>query len=100
MTANGYKLGVIAFIQAHLCCRQSGAGGSGFRAVVSLHPVWCPKLWRAQLRSMIKLQGARVRALQQVLMISRPGQGQPRCDRVPRLICSDTRYKAHVTIKT
>lgn len=85
MTANGYKLGVIAFIQAHLCCRQSGAGGSGFRAVVSLHPVWCPKPWCAQLQYVIKLQGARVWALQQVLMISRPDQGQPRCDQVPKI---------------
>lgn len=41
MIANGYKLGVIAFILAHLCCSQSGVRGSSYTPVVSPDPIWC-----------------------------------------------------------
>lgn len=61
MIANGYKLGVIAFILAHLCCRQSGVRGSSYNPVVSPDPIWCLVLsmplslkpWHAQLRDLL-----------------------------------------------
>lgn len=87
MIANGYKLGVIAFILAHLCCRQSGVRGSSYNPVVSPDPIWCLVLsmplslkpWHAQLRDLLTTNSSPAPGFDGLVSSSRSG-----CDQVPR----------------